>query len=317
MEIVKSSTELIKSANDPIVFIEETHEYRRYKDIHSDNFIKYTSTTQVLHKYEQKFDKKYWSAHGAIKRYITDTYGENTWVKHKKWGRYNTLEDCKKFVKYSPDSELILQYLKELLMEWRDGNKHACDLGSKFHLFKEQKTASDGFSTIGGITRKYKYRPYIQPDFEEGVYTETLMYLDEFALSGKFDESIFFMKNGRMHFKLRDFKTNKKGIEMKAFRNQKMLYPLDNLPNCNYWIYSLQLSVYAFILESWGYKCDGLEIVWIDMVNGDEITIPIEYLRDEVLNMLLHHNHTIGLLTESQAVSLRERTEEKIEIFNL
>jgi hypothetical protein len=51
-----------------------------------------------------------------------------------------------------------------------------------------------------------------------------------------------------------DWKTNKEiktksGFDTKTKNTAKMLYPLGNLDDCNYYHYTLQLSTYAWMIQ--------------------------------------------------------------------
>ena len=71
---------------------------------------------------------------------------------------------------------------------------------------------------------------------------------------------------------------------------ERFKYPLDMLEASKFNIYSLQLSLYAYILERWGYKLldNGLEIIHFP-VGSDPVLLKIPYLKDEVEIMLNHH----------------------------
>lgn len=69
-----------------------------------------------------------------------------------------------------------------------------------------------------------------------------------------------------------------------------MKFPLDNIMESNYWIYSLQLSLYMFMIEHINpkFKCKKLAIIHIDR-NGNETEYPCEYLKEDITRMLLHY----------------------------
>lgn len=49
-----------------------------------------------------------------------------------------------------------------------------------------------------------------------------------------------------------DYKTPAKGIEFNGYKDTKMLYPLYNYPDSNYYHYSLQLNIYKDFMDRWG-----------------------------------------------------------------
>lgn len=87
-----------------------------------------------------------------------------------------------------------------------------------------------------------------------------------------------------------------KSIDLKSFYNkitkkyQMMKFPLNNIMDCNYYIYSLQLSLYMYMIEKMNpkFKCKKLSIIHIDK-NGNEKEYKCDYLKDDIIRMLLHY----------------------------
>jgi len=134
------------------------------------------------------------------------------------------------------------------------------------------------------------------------IYAEKKVYIDKYEVSGMIDCLIVKGKN----FIILDWKTNKDIIHFKSGYYKKeniggkwvkgtkwlekskyLLYPLNHLEECKGNIYTLQLSLYAYMFESWGYKLldNGLFIFHM-RPNRRPKMIPINYLRDEVIKML-------------------------------
>ena len=72
--------------------------------------------------------------------------------------------------------------------------------------------------------------------------------------------------------------------------NEMMKFPLNNLQDCNFNHYQLQLSTYAYMLKQINpeYNIKKLLIYHIDH-DGNETIIPCEYLKDDVERMLKHY----------------------------
>ena len=68
-----------------------------------------------------------------------------------------------------------------------------------------------------------------------------------------------------------------------------MKYPLNNLMDCNFIHYSLQLSLYAYLLQQINpnYNIKGLKLVHIDH-DGQQHEYECEYLKNDVERMLKH-----------------------------
>lgn len=89
--------------------------------------------------------------------------------------------------------------------------------------------------------------------------------------------------------------TNKK-IETKSFFDSKskksvmMKFPLNNIQDCNYYHYALQLSTYAWMIQQMDpmYEIEDLVLVHFD--HSDNMTVyHLPYLKDEVIKMLLYY----------------------------
>ncbi|MBQ7276215.1 MAG: PD-(D/E)XK nuclease family protein, partial [Bacilli bacterium] len=79
-----------------------------------------------------------------------------------------------------------------------------------------------------------------------------------------------------------DYKTNKE-IKFKSYKDQKMLYPLNNVPDCNYYHYCLQLATYKCILEhETNLKIYNKKwLVWMNEINNDFVLYECEDLDKE------------------------------------
>lgn len=86
--------------------------------------------------------------------------------------------------------------------------------------------------------------------------------------------------------------TNKK-IETKSFFDSKnkssvkMKYPLNNLDDCNYNHYCLQLSTYAWMIQKLNPEFEIEDLVLVHFDHTDNMTVyHLPYLKDEVIKML-------------------------------
>lgn len=89
--------------------------------------------------------------------------------------------------------------------------------------------------------------------------------------------------------------TNKK-IETKSYFDSKnkrsvmMKFPLNNLQDCNYYHYCLQLSTYAYIIESYNPDFSIEDLVLVHFDHNDNMTVyHLPYLRKEVERMLSYY----------------------------
>lgn len=94
--------------------------------------------------------------------------------------------------------------------------------------------------------------------------------------------------------KIVDFKTDKK-IEY-SNKYQTLKYPLNHLDDCEFNKYSLQVSIYRYLLEEQGIILpENDEIIWFNFRNPSYKKIQIPYLKDDILK-LFDHAISTGLL---------------------
>lgn len=201
-----------------LIFKEEGH---IYESINTDNPIKWNGVTSLIHKFKKPFDTN----EVAIK---------SSKNKKSKW--------------YGIEPEKI----KEI---WKQENTRAITLGSFYHNQRESDLLElDTFNVenkdlpiISPIIKdNIKYAP--TQKLKEGVYPEHFVYLKSAALCGQADRVE--VVNNKVN--IIDFKTNKE-IKTHSYVNwegisKKMLPPLAHLDDCNFTDYSLQLSIYMYII---------------------------------------------------------------------
>jgi hypothetical protein len=263
-----------------IVFDPGPHTYTR-------NGSRYISATQLIDRYVPRFDSEYWSIYKAVKDILTIT---GRFDEYKKWcgGWKNIPEKFKakgfkdKVVEYE-----VVKRQNHYLAQWKTANLDACERGSSIHDNLEgavnnarhveiDKTALPVFEG-----EKHRHIPDLS---RPGIYTEMYIWNDEFRVAGKSD--IVIVPKAR-RARIKDYKTNKK-ITTEPFDNQCLLGPLSHVPNTKLHIYTLQLSLYGYMLECWGFKIEDLELIHITD-DCEPKHINLYYYRDEVIDMLKHY----------------------------
>lgn len=224
----------------------------KYKMVNKD--IELKSVSKLISMVKPEFDKEYWSNHVAKKRGITQ---------------------------------------EEVLKEWAQTNKEALAKGTKYHEYREEKFLKNkAFPAAESNGLKVAHDLSNLP---VGIHPELMLYNFEYMLAGTSD-IVEILPDKR--FILGDFKSNKK-LEFEGYkkfdkdykekRAAKMKFPLQHLDDANGIHYTIQLSIYAYMLEQFGYHCHDLYIDHI-IFDGDEpvneIRYPIQYLKKEVINLL-------------------------------
>lgn len=276
--------------NGDVGFLEGPHKYVNLKD----NSIQYTSVTTLIGKYEPEFDKEFVSKYKALERLIPATQ----WKKDK-GGIWKAHKIPKEYLEVNEiDEKELIAIQQNILDEWAKTNKESCDRGTKIHSQLENSFYNAGsnitlkkFGIGGKFTCKKNYN---ELDMEYGIYPEYLIYYDDpkidLHIAGQID---LLVKNGNDIWII-DHKTNKK-IDTKGFYNsstrtsERLNYPLGHLDNCNFNVYQLQLSTYAWMLQKINpeFVIKGLILNHYDH-DGNNTLYNCSYLKDDVIKMLKH-----------------------------
>jgi 5-hydroxyisourate hydrolase-like protein (transthyretin family) len=278
----------IDKQNGTVAFNDAQH---RYWDV-NDSSIKFTSVTTMIEEFAQPFDKNFWSAYKALEKLLD----ADAWKLEKKSLLATKVFDESLLEIHNIDLNLFNKAQQDILDEWDAKNREACERGTKIHadlensMYKAKKDISLSKYQIGGKFECQKDRTEL--DLANAVYPEYLIHWDSpsghLHIAGQID---LLVKKGNS-ITIGDYKTNAK-IETKSFYNSKtkssvkMKFPLNNLDDVNYWHYCLQLSTYAYIIESYNPDFSIEDLVLVHFDHEDNMTVyHLPYLKKEVERML-------------------------------
>lgn len=277
--------------NGQVAFRENDHKYFNV----NDDKINYISVTTLIGKYEPEFDKEFVSRYKALERLMP----ANIWKKEKGtlWKNHKIPDEFLEV--YEIDKNVLDTTQQDILDEWNKINKESCERGTKIHSQLENsfyKAGSNVTLKKFGIGGKFVCKKdYNELDLEYGVYPEYLIYYDnpkiDLHIAGQID---LLVKNGN-DIHIIDHKSNKK-IDLKGFYNnstrtsEKLKYPLTNLDNCNFNVYQLQLSTYAWMIQKLNpdFVIKSLTLNHYDH-EGNNTLYNCSYLKDDVEKMLKHY----------------------------
>lgn len=291
----------IDKQNGNVAFDNESHTYWNL-----NNNERYISVTTLIHKYTQEFDKEFWSAYKALEKLLP----KESWDIEKK-----SLLNTKRFHKeildtYNISEEDFNKVQQDILDLWDEENRKSCERGTKIHeeiensFYDNPKDISLQKFGLGG---KFECRKdYSELDLEYGVYPEYLVYRESddgiLRIAGQVD---LIVKQGN-EITIIDHKTNKKieqksGFDSATKSNAKMKFPLNNLMDCNFYHYTLQLSTYAWMLQKINpnFIIKDLIINHYDH-NGKNTLYHCDYLKQDVEKMLYHYKKEL-ILSEQRA----------------
>lgn len=181
-------------------------------------------------------------------------------------------------------SEKTGRPVEEILKEWATVNRTACDFGTNIHLLMENYIKKR--ERVEGYDGLYdSFDEYLADDlkYATDVLSEVKVWDDTARVAGTSDLIVEF----KDEFMVGDFKTNKRLDFYSKFRDH-MKYPVDHLTDCNYSVYSLQLSIYALMYERLsGKRCRNVFLLY---KVGDRWTyITANYMKYEAMALLKHY----------------------------
>lgn len=254
-----------------LYFKEEGH---KYNDSLGNS---YTSVTTLIHdNYVPKFNKKYWLHKKARELGVSEKTLEKQWqaITDEACARgtvtHNGLEDA---IKEFSMFKSAIQYLNNI----SDGRVvTVADIPffkvKPLDIEKFKEATNNKYPEIYRVFQFYIDRGYT-------IYSEIGAFLIDYRLSGTID--VLCVRD--TDFVILDWKTNRNGLQFESgyFRKDKsikpaqltneyvkkseyMLPPLNYLPNCNGYHYTMQLSMYARMVELiLGIPCVGLGLCHI------------------------------------------------------
>ena len=247
--------------DDHIRFFEPTHTY--YIDGSSTNV---TSCTGFLHQFFPHFDAKV-----TIQKMMRSP----KWAQSKYFGKTAI----------------------EIETGWSDSGKEASGLGTAMHLAIEQ-FLNGAHERIDPVVKDTPEWQYFMNFWElhghdlEPYRMEWEVWSAPHLLCGSIDGVFKRRSDGKIV--LYDWKRSK---EIKSTNDYEKGYaPVDHLPNCNYWHYTLQLNTYRWFLETlYGLEVGDMYLVILHPNNPNYRRIRLNRLEKEVLDMLECRKRALAL----------------------
>lgn len=246
------------------------------------------SVTCLLQQYHI-FDRDFWLDYKALESIIPEEQFSAIKIKLMRSGKVmGTL---------IPDKEQFQIKRTEIDQEWKQKTEQAKLDGIKIHEMLQQAVTSDPIyckNVFGLPIDNLQIVGDTQILEKDGIYTECKMEfpIDDYGIIVGIADVI--IKQGNK-IKIIDYKTSDK-IEKKARYDMKMKhkktfsYPINSIEDCNFNSYTLQLSIYAWILQQLNptFEIESLEIYHIR--NNKLVKIyQTEYWKDVVDKLIRWH----------------------------
>lgn len=278
---------IIDKESKDIAYFDDTHEY-----VDKNDGTKGVSVTTLIHSYSNPFDANFWSSYKALEALLDlDTFKilKPTLLATKKFkDEYVT--------KFGLEFDNFQKKKEEILKGYDREREASCELGTKVHagieaaFYKNDNKEIKKYNLGGSLP---VFEGNYELNLESGIYPEYMVSYrkGDFLLVGQID---LLCVNGD-ELTIIDHKTCKK-IDMKSFYNKntktstKLKFPLNNIDDCNGMIYSLQLGLYAWMIQQHNpnLKVKRLALHWIDH-DGNESFIDVDYLKSDIERMLNHY----------------------------
>jgi len=252
--------EIFQKFND-IKYYDEPHKY--YLDGNE-----YISVTTLIHKYQEEFDKNYWSDYKA------NEFNVPQWKIKRAWDFINKKGTMK--------GSIIHDYAENALL-------------NKVFEYPQQEIYNEfGFDPIYFEYLKTKKHVdkflQISKDKLIPVKTELVIYDKESKIAGMVDLLFYNVKENE--FQIWDWKTNK--AFYKNNPHQNLLGNLNMLEDCDLELYSLQMDMYKYIIEkNTSLKLGKSYLIWVShnndnfkIIEGQDRKFFVEQIIRERINTL-------------------------------
>lgn len=183
----------------------------------------------------------------------------------------------------------------EIIDYWQMLNDTANEYGTFVHESVEKYLLANKWYFPEDELEQKVITAYENLKVDEGicVFPERIMFSEKYSLAGTADLKIDIDK---YFFDIGDWKTNKKFDFFNEFGFQTLKKPMDHLQQCHHSIYSLQLSVYAYMCEEeTGMKCRQIWIGYWSRETEEFTKIPITYLKHEAKTLLEMHKYNMEI----------------------
>lgn len=176
----------------------------------------------------------------------------------------------------------------QILDLWQQINDEANEYGTHVHELIETYLLKNKWFFPKDEFDKKVIEEFNKVNFEFGreCYPERIMFSEEYELAGTAD---IIIDVDDVYFDLGDWKTNKEFNYYSKYQ-QVLKPPFEHLQDCQYVVYSLQLSTYALMYEmETGKKCRHIWIGHWDKETEVWSKIPVMYMKHEALKLMKHH----------------------------
>lgn len=204
-------------------------------------------------------------------------------------------KDIAKAIERQSDERKKEKYIglteSQILTMWEEENKVANEYGTRIHNLLEEYLKRNRFYFPKNDEEREILNSYdeLNIDLGERYYCEKILFSEKYKIAGMSDHIVDVDSD---FFDINDYKTNKV-INFYSPYGKKLLTPMEHLDDCQYNIYALQLSIYAYFYElETKKKCRTLNLLYFDRNNKKFTKYPVPYMKMEAIAILENYLKT-------------------------
>ena len=188
---------------------------------------------------------------------------------------------------------------QEILDYWQKLNDEANEYGTKVHNIVEEYLLKNKWwypdiKTEEGQFQQKVIDGYNALNIEEGIamWPERILFSEEYELAGTSD---LIIDIDDVFFDVGDYKTNRVFNFYNPYGYETLHKPFDHMQACQWSIYTLQLSVYAYMyeLEFPKRKCRQIYVLYWDKEKESFQKIQIMYMKHEAKKLIEMHYYNV------------------------
>jgi len=198
-------------------------------------------------------------------------------------GKYKQPFDRDGHSKRVADREGVSQ---EFVLEmWEQEKNRACSRGTNIHaVLEDYINIGEVEGDWGWLCKSYDKAVERSIDSFKNVLCENLLYNEEYSVAGTAD----LIYEHKHEFTIGDFKTNKR-FRFSSPYSERLKDPVSHLHNCEFNLYGLQLSLYAYLYEKMsGKRCRKCVIFYLQ--DDRFLSYHVNYMKAEVESILASIN---------------------------
>ena len=201
-----------------------------------------------------------------------------------------------------PDNAKQERYIglnqQQILDFWQQLNDEANVYGTKVHDIVERYLLANKWyfpdETEDGEFEQKVIEGYENLKIDEGiaVWPERILFSEQYELAGMSD---LIIDIDEVFFDVWDWKTNREFNFFDQFGYKTLFKPFDHMQSCQWSVYTLQLSVYAYMyeMEFPGRKCRQICIGYWDKEKKSFEKIQIMYMKHEAKKLIEMHHYNL------------------------